>query len=161
MLIVRRIGLAVLALVAVAVFFMLKPAEAEPAPSLPTLALGATDYGALVDTAGAIYDINNDNAESAPQQQVVNGWLGNDLMEIVAVENAQIVSQLDVLSRQNVLAYQAATVPAYQDDRPAALLVIAVLALALWGATTPIQLSTRDGRRSDAVSRERPPPTGS
>jgi hypothetical protein len=160
MLVVRRIGLAVLALAAVAVFFMLKPSEAEPFPSLPTLAPGATDYAALVDSAVTIYDINNGNAESAPQQQVVNGWLANDLMGIVAVENAQIVSQLDVLSRQNVLAYQAATVPAYQDDRPAALLVIAVLSLALWGATTPIELSARDGQQRDETSGEGPASTG-
>lgn len=158
--VIRQIGLGILAVAAVAVFFVLKPAEAEPVPSLPTFAPQAADYTDLIESARAIYDLNNDNAETAPQQQVVNGWLANDLAEILATENAQMISQLDALSQQNVLAYQAATAPEQQDDRPAALLTIAVIAIALWGATAmpsspvdaavatvnPSQVSDEDGR---------------
>lgn len=166
MLIVRRIGLGVLAITAIAVFFTLRPAEAEPVPSLPTFAPQAADYADLIDSAVAIYDLNNDNAESAPQQQVVNGWLANDLAKILALENAQIVSQLDALSQQNVLAYQAATAPEQQDDRPAALLVITVIAVALWGATTvsapPVAArevgeSSNSSKHGDAAGSEEEP----
>ena len=135
MLTIRQIGLGVLAIAAIAVFFALKPAEAEASPSLPTFAPQAADYADLIESALEISELNSDNAETAPQQQVVNGWLANDLVEILAVENAQMVSQLDALSQQNVLAYEAATAPEQQDERPAALLVIVVLAVALWGAT--------------------------
>ena len=145
MIIVRQIGLGVLAIAAIAVFFALKPAEAEPAPSLPTFAPQAADYADLIESALAISELNSDNAETAPQQQVVNGWLANDLVEILAVENAQMVSQLDALSQQNVLAYEAATAPEQQDERPAALLVIVVLALVLWGATAGQASSVLEG----------------
>ena len=61
--------------------------------------------------------LNNLRTEGAPQQQVVNGWYSNDLLNIIALENARTAAQST-------------------DDRTAALLVIAVLAIALWGATS-------------------------
>ena len=43
-----------------------------------------TDQSDAIETARAIGEMNEDSAESAPQQQVVNGWLAADLLEIQA-----------------------------------------------------------------------------
>jgi hypothetical protein len=113
----RRVGLAVLAVAAVAVFFVLAPDSSGSEPSIFT-----ADYSELVQQALSDSDANNVRAEGAPQQQVVNGWVARDLLSIIALE-------------QNELVEAARTAQADPDDRPAALLVITVLAIALWGAT--------------------------
>ena len=41
-----------------------------------------TDRSDDIDHAITISELNEDSAESAPQQQVVNGWLAADLLEI-------------------------------------------------------------------------------
>lgn len=43
-----------------------------------------TDQSDAIESARAIGEMNEDSAESAPQQQVVNGWLAADLLEIQA-----------------------------------------------------------------------------
>lgn len=43
-----------------------------------------TDQSEAIDAARARGELNEDSAESAPQQQVVNGWLAADLLEIQA-----------------------------------------------------------------------------
>jgi hypothetical protein len=71
-----------------------------------------------LELAEEFYDLNNDAAESAPQQQVVNGWYVNDLLNIIALETGRTATQSS-------------------DDRTAALLAIGVVAIALWGVTAP------------------------
>lgn len=41
-----------------------------------------SDHSSEVADALFIAELNEDSAESAPQQQVVNGWVARDLMEI-------------------------------------------------------------------------------
>ena len=43
-----------------------------------------TDHSDAIDSAVATGELNEESAESAPQQQVVNGWLAADLLEIQA-----------------------------------------------------------------------------
>lgn len=109
MLLVRRIGLAILAVAAIAVFFLMAP---EVTSEFLT---GSLNGG--IDFAEETYSANADRTENAPQQQVVNGWYANDLLNVIARAAAQSPAQST-------------------DDRTAALLVIAVLAIALWGATS-------------------------
>lgn len=45
-----------------------------------------TDQSDAIETARAIGELNEDSAESAPQQQVVNGWLAADLLEIQTLQ---------------------------------------------------------------------------
>lgn len=40
-------------------------------------------------------DTNNSGASGAPQQQVVNGWHGNDLLEIQAEQNISLIEAAD------------------------------------------------------------------
>lgn len=136
MILVRQIGLALLAAAAVAVFFVMEPEEGGLPPDLPTFAPEASDYADLVDQALSDFEANEARADSAPQQQVVAGWAAKDLLTILALEGAQNVEALDALTDQNDLIYRAATTREQRDDRPAALLVIGVLAIALWGATS-------------------------
>lgn len=136
MILIRQIGLAILAVAAVAVFFALQPAEGELPPTIPAFVPEASDYVDLVDQALEDFEANEDRADTAPQQQVVNGWVARDLMTIIALEGAQNINAQDVIAKQNELLYAAATTSEQRDNRPAALLVIAVLAIALWGATS-------------------------
>ena len=71
----------------------------------------------MIDIAQSTNELNKELTESAAHQGVVNGWYSNDLLNIIALENARTAAQST-------------------DDRTAALLVIAVLAIALWGATS-------------------------
>ena len=109
MLMFRRFGLAVLAVAAVAVFFLL-------VPDVPDDQAGDFIVEAL-ELAESNYELNNLRAETAPQQQVVNGWYANNLLNLIAAETGRTATQSS-------------------DDRTAALLVIGILAIALWGATT-------------------------
>jgi hypothetical protein len=109
MLVIRRIGLVVLAVAAVAAFFLMAPEVSSDTV--------AGSYDLLIDLAESSNETNSARTESAPQQQVVNGWYANNLLNIIARENARTATQST-------------------DDRTAALLVIGVLAIALWGATS-------------------------
>lgn len=113
---VRRIGLSAIGLAAVAVWFLLAPSGG---------ALGLTeeqfvrDYGNLVAQALDDAEGNEALADSAPQQQVVNGWVARDLLSIVALQNEDLLDAVAV-----------------NDDRIPALLVLAVLAICLNGLTS-------------------------
>ena len=50
-----------------------------------------------IDTAVLFSSLNEDAADSAPQQQVVNGWLANDLLEITARQNVTIIRMQGIL----------------------------------------------------------------
>lgn len=64
-------------------------------------------------------ELNNSRAEGAPQQQVVNGWTTNDLLEI---QISQQQKALELLSRQRtlltVLIIGLAFVGLTGNDRP-------------------------------------------
>ena len=121
---IRRVGLLVLGLGALIVYFFMAP---DP-PEEGSLNLSATNYNTLVLAAMADYDANDAQAESAPQQQVVNGWIARDLLRIQALELADV---LDAMTQQDELG----RVIAADDPRVPALLLIAILALCLIGAT--------------------------
>ena len=121
----RRVGLALLAIAAIAIFFLMEP----DAPEEGSLNLSATNYQSLIDAAMSDYNANDALAESAPQQQVVNGWVARDLLQIQA---RQLADVLDVLTQESGSGELVATT----DPRVPALLVIAILAVGLMGLTT-------------------------
>lgn len=90
-----------------------------------------SDLQFLIDVALDDYEANDARTEGAPQQQVVNGWVARDLLQIITRQNEAQADTLDSL-----VALQVADPP---DERAARLLmVLIVLAgwVALW-ATLP------------------------
>jgi hypothetical protein len=73
------------------------------------------DFVSRIDNVMTEEASNQELTEGAPQQTVVNGWVARDLLEIVARQDA--------------------AGPA-QDERPAALIAVAVLGIAVGLATT-------------------------
>lgn len=112
MLVARRVGALLLAVAAVVVWFVLKPAE-KPTSS--------ADFSSEIAEAMANYELNNSAADSAPQQAVVNGWVAKDLLEVVAREQNAALSPKS----------------APRDERVPAELLLVVLGVALLAATTP------------------------
>jgi hypothetical protein len=123
----RRWGLGILSLAALLVYFLLEPAP----PDEGSVNLSPTNYQSLINIAMSDYDANDALAESAPQQQVVNGWIARDLLQIQA---RAIADLLDALTQENAAGQAVASV----DPRVPALLVIAVLAMSLIGVTAPM-----------------------
>ena len=62
---IRRWGLGLLAVAAIAVYFGLAPDE----PDEGSTSLTPTNYQTLVSAAMSDYELNNANTDSAPQQQ--------------------------------------------------------------------------------------------
>lgn len=117
MLIVRRLGAILLVLAAVAVWFMLKPEEKVQAEA---------DFGAEIAAAMADYKANNASTDSAPQQQVVNGWVAKDLLEVIAREQNAALSPASAPRHERVPAYLLLIVLglgliAVTSERPAAI----------------------------------------
>jgi len=109
--IVRLVGAILLAVAAVAVWFVLAPAKSASSP----------DFSSAISQALSDYDTNNANTESAPQQQVLNGWVAKDLLTVIArAQNAAVSPR-----------------SAPRDDRLPAEMLLAVLGVALIAATTP------------------------
>lgn len=131
---IRRIGLLVLAIASVPIFFLMKPAPPEEG----SLNLSATNYQSLIDLAMSDYDANDALTESAPQQQVVNGWIARDLLQLQA---RQLADVLDALTQAN----ESGQIVDTTDPRVPALLVVAILALSLIGFTS------EEGRRHRAM----------
>lgn len=137
MLLARRIGAALLVVAAVMVWFSLEPDDSAPQ---------SADFGPEIAAALKAYDVNNAGADSAPQQEVVNGWAAKDLLTVIArAENAGLSPQ-----------------PAPMDERIPAELLLLVLGVALIAATTP-QPEVQRGQRLPAGIRwprtYGPPPT--
>lgn len=146
MLIARRVGLVLIAVAALIVWFVLAPSDAVEDPD------SALGYDSLIDLALANYDLNNDNTESAPQQQVVNGWVAKDLLQIVAIELDDIQRRMDAQA---------------DDQRTPALIGLAVLAIAWFGITTPgrrreasatVEVPSVDGARPTIIDTAPPAP---
>lgn len=139
MALVRRIGLLIVAIAAVAVWFVMAPDD------LPIeragVNLSSRDYERLVDQALSDFDLNEALADSAPQQQVVAGWVARDLLSIIALAQADQVEASTGLVELNETLVHAVAV---RDDRIPALLGLAVLAVCLHGVTLPVKPSSRN-----------------
>lgn len=101
---VRLVGGIVIALAALSIYFGMAPAQQASA----------------ADRASLVLSLNKQNeadADSAPKQAVVNGWVARDLLTIIASESDRT------------------------DERPAALLMLGVVGIAFFGATSPVSRS--------------------
>lgn len=96
------------------------------------------NFDGAIALALSDYEANNARTEGAPQQQVVNGWIARDILEIVARQNEARADTLDTIANMqaienaNTLRLIANTAP---DDRPARLLVVMTMTIAwiaLW-----------------------------
>ncbi len=95
-----------------------------------------SDYQLLIDAALDDYEANDALTEGAPQQQVVNGWVARDMLQIIARQNEAQADTLDSL-----VTLRVADPP---DDRAARLLMILTVLVgwvALW-AFLPKMLAT-------------------
>jgi hypothetical protein len=126
---VGKAGLWTLIVAAVGVWFLLAPEQGDPA----LFTASAQDYASLIETALSDYDANNALTDSAPQQQVVNGWVARDLLSIVAYQNVDLLESLAALGDQG----ERANVPAPPDERIPALLVLATVAVCWVGMNLP------------------------
>lgn len=100
---VRRLGALALAAAAITVWLVMAP---EP--------IDAKAHADEVEAILAMAELNNDSAEGAAQQDVVNGWATRDLLALLS---AQIDEDRT-------------------DERPVALLALLVLGAALALATS-------------------------
>ncbi len=120
MLLARRVGAYVLVVAAIAIWFGMKPTQQSD-----------TGYKAAIAAALAADQTNAAASQSAPQQQVVNGWTARDLLTVIAEEGAQSAGVV--------------------DERPAALLVIVVLGVALLLARTVVPALAAQGAHVERV----------
>ena len=127
MIIARRVGAAVLAIAAVAVWFLMAPAEPE-APIVQAQE-SVRDRSSEIRAALANYELNEARTQGAPQQAVVNGWVAKDLLAIIAEQ------QNEALTRDEVPPPVPPVVP--NDERIPALVGLLVLGLALAIVTSP------------------------
>ncbi len=87
----------------------------------PSSSSTASVYELRVAGALSNWELNNDNAQGAPQQQVVNGWAAKDLLAIQAQQNSDLLK-----------------LAAQQDNRGPLLLMVLVFAVAWVGAWQPV-----------------------
>ena len=80
----------------------------------------------LISAAMSDNAANDANADSAPKQQVVNGWVARDLLHIIGLQNEASAKSLDAVTAAII---DSRPVPAPLDQRPTRLLMILVLAL--------------------------------
>lgn len=109
---IRKLGFALLGVLAIAVTIGLQPEELEP--------VSAAGFDRQVQQALADFDANESRTSGAPQQQVVNGWVHRDLLTII--------------SRQLSASLEQVPTPT-PDPRVAYLLLILVLSVGWHGAT--------------------------
>ena len=127
MLVARRVGAVLLVAAAFAIWFLLAP-DVPDTPS--TIARDdVRDRASQIDSALADAELNEGIADSAPQQQVVNGWVARDLLEIIASQ------QNESLAREEIAPPVTPVVP--PDERIPALVGLLVVGVALGLATTP------------------------
>lgn len=72
------------------------------------------------------YTSNDANADSAPKQQVVNGWVARDMLRIAALQNEASAETLDGIVNAVI---DSRPTPDPADQRPVRLLMILVLTL--------------------------------
>jgi hypothetical protein len=130
---IRTAGFLALSAAAVAIYIAMAPKVIRDTPTLPS----ATQYESLIATALSDYSLNNANADSAPQQQVVNGWAAKHLLTIIAK------TQADVLKAQGAVVDATGSLQTQPfDDRVPALLVVGILAIAWSSVSAPRQTLT-------------------
>jgi hypothetical protein len=138
---IRYLGFLVLIGAAVAVWVVLAPKVDTKSPTLPS----GTDYGSLISQALSDATANNVSADTAPKQQVVNGWVARDLLTIVAKQN------IDILKSQGAVVDATGNLSTTPfDDRIPALLLIGLLAIC-WTGLTAVPME-RTVRQVEAVS---------
>jgi hypothetical protein len=131
---IRVAGFVAISATAVAIYSLMAPKVSQDTPTLPS----ATQYESLIRTALAEYDVNNANAESAPQQQVVNGWVAKDLLTIIAkVQADNLKAQGAVVDATGNLQTQPF------DERIPALLLMGILAITWGSVSSPRQQLAR------------------
>jgi hypothetical protein len=158
---VRTVLLVLIGIAAVAVTFLLAPKSPIVVTSSPVsgnYSDSATTFGSAIDQAIANGELNNNTAQGAPQQAVVNGWTARDLLAVIGRQMDQqntltadnvkalggISSQLKANSVAEVQALNEIS-QSTSDKRPTLLLMLAVLALVVIGTTmqmTPQQVVT-------------------
>lgn len=100
--------------------------------SPPSAPVETADFDPMIRAAISDYEANDALADSAPQQQVTNGWVARDLLRTIAT---QIEAQSDTLDGLGAAVTEAAVPPSPVDDRAVRLLVVLVLTvcwIALW-----------------------------
>ena len=126
LLLIRRVG--ALVLVGAAVYIWFAKAPATPATA---------DHRAAVAAIERQDDADNGRTQGAPQQAVVNGWTTNAYLRLISGQLAADDAR-----------------QASRDARPAALLVLGVLGIALLAFTSPGPLlPSRGSDRRDRPAR--------
>lgn len=131
--VIRKAGAIVIAAAAIAVWFAMAPGTAGQGTSDASTSVSAIDLAMANDT------LNQAGTAGAPQQAVANGWATRDLLEILARQGADRTGA-DMTT----------------DNRPAALLVLAVFGVALMLFTSGIP-RTQSARDESRQSNEFPP----
>lgn len=124
-----------------------------PFPDAPHAgALGAMpNFQSSITSAGTRNALNEARADSAPQQQVTNGWYANDLLEVVAEENISVVEalrELEVTQREATQSAWEMDAWRAEDRRIESLLVIFGLGAAahLAGSSLIVLLARRQSK---------------
>jgi hypothetical protein len=125
---IRRAGFGAIAAATIAVWFLMAPPSTDP----PAFELTVQDYSRMVVQALNEAEANEILADSAPQQQVVNGWVARDLFSLIALQNTDLLEGIGLLGDQNAALGAALT---FRDDRTPALIALGVLALCWQGLT--------------------------
>ncbi len=118
----RRVGAVVLVIAAIAVWFGMKPSDSV-----------APEYNAVISAVLAEDEANQARTEGAPQQTVVNGWTARNLLAIIAKQGDSAP-------------------PSNDDQRPSALLALAVIGIALLLFTAGGAVKQESGLTSDTPS---------
>lgn len=157
--VVRIAGLIFAAVAAGVIAASTGPEEAG-FPEVKITGIGSS-VGSEVQSALSDASANELSADSAPQQQVVNGWATKDLLAAIGRELGNLHQDLVDVAR--IRAEQIAQADLTQvDDRVPVLLAILVGAVAWWGVLGSIGdlVLERRGRRSAPTSIAAPSKSG-
>jgi hypothetical protein len=105
-------------------------------------------FDPLIELAMGDYEANDNLTDSAPQQQVVNGWVARDLLQIIALQNEAQSTTLDEIAQLQATTEVWATPP---DDRPARLLVVLVFVVVWLGLFGAISTWHRPAEQSVSI----------
>jgi hypothetical protein len=137
----RVVGLVLIAIAAVVVFVVLEPALPRKIDRQAVDASGSS-LATQINSAIADDTLNQDSADSAPQQQVVNGWTARDLLAVgikgQAAQDAESTNAIVGALNSGAFASHAQTKASFEQSRQTnALIALAVLALCWIGITSP------------------------
>ena len=138
----RPLGFIAAAGAAVAVWLAMAPADVSDPVELPS----AARYERLISQALNDNEANDARTDSAPQQQVVNGWVARDLLTIIANTNA------DLLEAAGALAESTGAPSSSSDQRVPALLLLMIIVVAWDGLTRYALVSPTARLPTDAPS---------